>query len=276
MPEIPEMETLRQHLLANCINKKVIQIKTIREKTFNLPLGQINNLLENRTITNVLRKGKIIIIQFDNNSSLYFHLMLDGFLKFTQPNEKLNPDLQDKYQLRLNFASQEKLFFLKMYLGYIKIIQTLNQMDIPELAELGPDPIANHLSLQDFKTMLIKKRKMIKPLLMEQNFISGIGNTYSNEGLFLGQVLPNRKASELSEKEVEKLYYQLNILLKEAIKQGGTGQIPFSSTDKITGGYRQKLKVSYREGEPCFVCGNPITYQKIGGRNAFYCHFCQH
>lgn len=196
MPEIPEIETLRQHLLANCLNKKVIQLETIREKTFNLPLGQINNYLENRTITNVLRKDKIIIIQFDNNSSLYFHLMLDGFLKFTQPNEKLNPDLQDKYQL--------------------------------------------------------------------------------NEGLFLGQVLPNRKASELSEKELEKLYYQLNILLKDAIKQGGTGQIPFSSTDQITGGYRQELKVSYREGEPCFVCGTPITYQKIGGRNAFYCHICQH
>lgn len=275
MPEIPEIETLRIHLLNNCLNKKVLEVEAIREKTFNLPLIQIRTMLENSTITDVLRKGKIIVIQFDNRISLYLHLMLDGFLKFTGAGEDLNHELQDKYQLKLEFNTQEKLFFLKMYLGYIKILNTTNIMAIPEIKELGPDPIADNLSLQDFKTMLQKRRKMIKPLLMEQEFISGIGNTYSNEGLFLGQILPKRKASDLSHDEIEKLYFQFNSLFREAIKQGGAGQIPFSSKDRTTGGYRNNLKVSYREGKPCFTCNTPISYEKVGGRNAFYCNVCQ-
>lgn len=272
MPEIPEIETIRRQLAQNIFGKKIVQVDLQREKTINVKKNELIDHLMNTTVTQVARRGKIIILQFNQPISLLFHFMLEGYLRFLLPDE----EYEDKYQLMLEFNTGERLYFCKMYLGYIHLEITTDLESIPEIAELGPDPTDANFVLTQFQEMLKSRRKMIKPLLMEQDFLAGIGNTYSNEGLFLGGILPDRKASKLSPKEMEKLYHELRSVLERSTDLGGVGDVHFSSDDTLTGGFIPELKVSYREGEPCYVCGTPISYEKIGGRNAFFCTVCQH
>ncbi len=120
-----------------------------------------------------------------------------------------------------------------------------------------------------------KRKGMIKPLLMDQKFIAGIGNVYSNEILFCSRILPDRKVSQISSVELTKLYHCLQSILRQATAWGGVYDIPFSSADTTTGNYTSHLQVAYRTGEPCTQCGHPIKTKQVGGRNAFYCPKCQ-
>lgn len=271
MPEIPEIETVRRQLIHYTSGKRIIGIDVQREKTLNVPTGELVHELSDATITTVLRRGKILILRFNHPVSLVFHFMLEGYLKFLRPEETWDKD----YQLLLRFATGERLYFCKMFLGYIHLEHTIDINTIPEVMELGADPLAPEFSYERFHEMLTSRKKMVKPLLMDQNFLAGIGNTYSNEGLFLGGILPGRKAGSLKAEETRKLYESLRDLLQRSIVKGGVGDIPVASDDTLTGGFTPELQVSYRENEPCFVCGTPISFEKIGGRNAFYCKVCQ-
>jgi len=117
---------------------------------------------------------------------------------------------------------------------------------------------------------------MIKPLLMDQKLIAGIGNVYSNEALFCSRILPTRKVKDMNDAELSAVYHCLRRLLSQAVQLGGVYNIPYSQADQLTGGYLAQLKVAYRTGKPCFECSAPIQTQRVGGRNAFYCSKCQH
>lgn len=271
MPEIPEIETVKRQLENYLTGKVIAHIDVQREKTLNIPGNELIQELLDTSITRVFRRGKIIILQFDRPISLHFHFMLEGYLKYLRPEDEWDKN----YQLMLQFASGERLYFCKMYLGYIHLEHTANIDLIPEIAELGPDPLAPDFTYEQFHRLLHSRKKMVKPLLMEQNFIAGIGNTYSNEGLFSGGILPNRKANSLKTEETHKLYVGLRDVLERSIRKGGIGDIPLASDDHLTGGFTPHLCVSYREGKPCYLCGTPISFEKVGGRNAFYCTTCQ-
>lgn len=277
MPEIPEIETVRRLLHQHTTGKTVAEIAVEREKTLNVSSAELTNHLHHATVQDVLRRGKIIIMQFtspEHSTSpvwLLFHFMLDGYLKFLLPTE----EMEKNYQLMLQFTTGERLYFCKMYLGYIHLETTPSLEQVPEIAELGPDPLAPEFSAANFFALLHKRRTMIKPLLMDQNFLAGIGNTYSNEGLFLAGILPKRKANSLSEAESSKLHHELRAVLQRSIELGGVNDMTFSTADRLTGGFIPELKVSYREGQPCYVCGTPIAFLKVNGRNAFFCPVCQ-
>lgn len=272
MPEIPEIETIRRQLEAHLSGKLITQVEVLREKTFNVPTEEVIGTLLDSTVTTVLRRGKILILQFDRPVTLIFHFMLEGYLQFLYPDEKM----EKGYQFMLKFSTGEHLYFCKMYLGYIHIEKTAEIASVPEIAELGPDPLSPDFTYEMFHSRTTGRKKMIKPLLMEQDFLAGIGNTYSNEGLFLAGILPDRKANRLQPGETERLYHSLRDVMGRSIALGGVNDVPFSSDDRRTGGFIPELKVSYREGEPCCLCGSPIAFEKINGRNAFFCRVCQH
>lgn len=272
MPEIPEIETIRRQLERYIVGKLITRVEVLREKTFNVPTDEVIEALLDATVTQVLRRGKILVLQFDRPISLVFHFMLEGYLKFLYPDEEMDKN----YQLMLRFSTGEHLYFCKMYLGYIHVENTTEITSIPEIAELGPDPLAREYTYAMFHTQISSRKKMVKPLLMDQDFLAGIGNTYSNEGLFLAGILPDRKANQLQPIETERLYYSLRDVMEHSIALGGVNDVPIASDDQLTGGFIPELRVSYREGEPCYVCGTPIAFEKVNGRNAFFCRVCQH
>lgn len=271
MPEIPEIETIRQHLANTVIDKKISKTIVNREKTINLPSNEFKILTEQQIITAVQRRAKLLILSLSNGYSLVFHFMLEGYIKFYKPSETV----PDKAHIIVIFETNEKLAFFKMNLGYLHLVPTPTLTDIKEIANLGPEPLSEDFTLAAFSAALTKHRGMLKPLLMDQSFIAGIGNVYSNEILFCAKLMPTAKVSQLTSKDIAHLFICIKNVLQTALANGGVLDESFASDDTLTGGHTPHLKVAYRTGQPCYLCGHPIQSKKVGGRNAFFCPVCQ-
>lgn len=271
MPEIPEIETVRAHLEHKVQGQAIEKVIVNREKALNVPGAEFIALITGQQITAIGRRAKQIIISLANGHSLLVHFMLEGFVQLFYPGEE--PAGKPSVMLELN--SGQRLAFFKLNLGYLHLVPTVNPAAMPELAGLGPEPLAADFTLEKFLELLAPRKGMIKPLLLDQEFIAGIGNVYSNEALFCSRIRPERKASQLTAAERRQLYHCIRDILARAIALGGVYEEKFASDDNVTGGFEPYLQVAYRTGQPCLVCSQPIETKRVGGRNAFYCPVCQ-
>jgi len=271
MPEIPEIETIRKQLEAHVLGKTITHINVIRPKTLNIPPDEFVGHLVGQAIISAKRRAKIIVLEITNGFSLFFHFMLEGHVHLYYPDETVD----GRPNLLITFDTSEKLAFYRMELGYVRLVPTLDLAERDEFKELGPEPLSPAFSIQQFHALLTSKKGMIKPLLMDQAVLAGIGNVYSNESLFCGRIMPNRKTPALSEDEITQLYHCIRDILNRSIAKGGVNDTQFSSDDVLTGGFTPDLQVAYRTGAPCYVCSHPIETKRIGGRNAFFCPVCQ-
>lgn len=240
MPELPEVETIRRQLSKKISGKK----------------------LNGKKIVGVRRRAKLLMIDFIDNSSLIFHLKLTGQLIFNGKPSQYTRKV-------FNFDDGSKLIFNDVRkFGWWKIVKETKEIE----ERFGPEPL--NLKLDGFKT-LFKKRPnaRIKPLLMDQKFIAGIGNIYSDEILFAVRIKPLRQAKTLSGKEIEKLFLNIKKILKAAIKEKGSSVRHYLDACGKRGNYIEYHKV-YRK-EKCLVCAGGIKTIKIGGRSAHFCPSCQ-
>lgn len=271
MPEIPEIETVRRHLTEKVQGKIIQKVEIAREKSLNVPGDIFAASITGQQVVSVNRRAKQIIIGLANNHSLVVHFMLEGYARFFYAGE----EAAGTPSVTLTFHTEEKLSFFKLTLGYLHLAPTVKLADIPELAGLGPEPLSPEFSLDIFRQRLLERRAMIKPLLMNQEFIAGIGNVYSNETLFCSKIRPERKTTTLTEAEQSKLYHCIRDILALATRLGGVYEEKFAADDILTGGFEPHLKVAYRTGQPCYICRSSIETKRVGGRNAFYCPVCQ-
>ncbi len=272
MPEIPEIETVKNHLIQKIQGKTVQSVLVNRHKAINVTKEALVQALAGQAVASVRRRAKQLIISFTNEKSLIIHFMLEGYTRFFYSEEPVDGQPSVLFEL----ATNESLAFYKMNLGYIHLVDTTQFDEMPDLADLGPEPLDPDFSATAFLTLLGQRKGMIKPLLMDQQFIAGIGNVYSNEILFCCRLLPTRKVGTIADAERQRLYHCMQTLLKQAIAAGGVYDEPFCSDDHLTGGYENSLQVAYRTGQPCYTCGTAIITSRVGGRNAFYCPHCQH
>ena len=242
MPELPEVETIRFQLLRKIVGKK----------------------LDGNKIANVRRRAKILIIDFAQGSSLLFHLKLTGQLIF---NGKILPHTRKVF----NFDDGTKLIFNDVRkFGWWKKVKNTKAIE----KSLGPEALT--LDLDTFNALLERKpNSKIKPLLMDQRAISGIGNIYSDEILFASKVHPLRTVKTLKEKEIEKICQNIKKILKAAIKAHGSSVEHYVDACGKKGNYVKQHKVYQREGQKCLRCGSVIKRIKIGGRSAHFCSKCQ-
>lgn len=271
MPEIPEIETVKRHLEQYVCDKTICAVAVQRPQTINVTPGQFSTSLLGQQIVKIQRRAKILIITFSNNTSILVHFMLEGYTQFFAVHEEVS----DPASVIFTFANGERLAFFSMYLGYIHFVPTTQLTEMPELAKLGPEPLSPQFTVNMLRHILASRRGMIKPLLMDQKFIAGIGNVYSNEILFCSRILPTRKAAKLNALEIDRLFACLQKILKQAVAAGGVYDIKFTNDDTLTGGYTPHLKVAYRTGKSCYICGTKIKTKRVGGRNAFFCPVCQ-
>lgn len=271
MPEIPEIETVKNLLSSKVLGKTIKSITVNRSKALNVSVDEFNKALVNQSIVLVRRRAKQIIISFSSNHSIVIHFMLEGYMRFFYSHEEVSGSPSVLFVL----TSGETLACYKINLGYIHLVSTTILEEIPELDGLGPEPLDPAFTVKEFLELLSQRKGMIKPLLMDQQFIAGIGNVYSNEVLFCSGILPTRKVAAIAIEERWLLYDCLQNLLKRAIKTGGVYDEKFSSDDTVTGGFESQLQVAYRTGKPCYRCGKDILTKRVGGRNAFYCPICQ-
>lgn len=244
MPELPEIETIKKQLAEKIIGKK----------------------WQGKKVKGVHRRAKMIIIDFVDGSILVFHLKLTGQLIF---NAEPGPYTRQVF----SFEDGTRLIFNdKIKFGWFKYVK--NIVELKEIKELGPEPF--DLTLGGFKKRLSQKsRRAIKPLLMDQKFISGIGNIYADEILFMAKVSPDRKVNTLAKKEIEAIFTSIIKVLKAAIKAGGSSVRDYINAYGGQGKYKKQHKVYQRTDKPCFVCKTLIKRIKLGGRAAHFCPHCQ-
>jgi formamidopyrimidine-DNA glycosylase len=269
MPELPEMENYKNLLMQRIDNKKITDVVIGREKSINIPVVEFTSLVKNQTIKNVSRRAKHLLFHLENDVVLLLHLMLGGWMFYGTEQEK--PDRT--IQVRLSFGN-EHLFFIGLRLGYLHLYKE-HEGARKELDNLGPEPLNPEFSGDQFIELAANRRGSLKTTLVNQQFLSGIGNCYSDEICFHAGLLPERKFNELSEHETRQLYQSMKFILNDAIQSGGYMEERLFPGDRLTGGYNSKCRVYDREGEPCIRCGNQIIKDEISSKKTFYCGNCQ-
>ena len=278
MPELPEVETIKNQLEKLIVGKKIKKIEVGLPKMVKLPLDKFRKMVVGAKIAGVGRRAKILIFKLSNGWSILTHLKLSGRLIFRKKGETLKSEDTKWNHLIYYFNDGSRLFHndLRQF-GYVKLIETDKLVDFFKREKLGPEPLGKDFTFEKFREILYSHglHAKIKPFLMDQKNIAGIGNIYSDEVLFSAGVHPLRKISELKEKEIKKIFEAIRKILNEAIKLRGASADTYLDAKGEEGEYLSHLKVYGREGEKCKKCGSIIKRLKIRNRSSYFCPVCQ-
>ncbi|MBU1176867.1 bifunctional DNA-formamidopyrimidine glycosylase/DNA-(apurinic or apyrimidinic site) lyase [Patescibacteria group bacterium] len=270
MPELPEVETIKRQLNRKIKGKKIKSVKINLPKLVKYPLKKFKNLVKEVKINNITRRAKLLIVELSNNYYLIIHLKLSGQLIF-------NGIISKHTHLVYYFTKKNILIHNDVrQFGFVKVISKDELDDFFEKERFGPEPLSNKFNLKLFKELLLKRKKSkIKIILMDQKFIAGIGNIYSDEILFFAGVLPSRKVETLKNNEIKRIFQGIKEILKLAIKKRGTSSRDYFDIYGKKGNYVPLLKVYQRGGKSCFSCKSKIKRIKMGSRSAHFCPKCQ-
>lgn len=276
MPELPEVQTIVNELQPVVTDRVIQKIKVLTPK---MVLGEPKKVYGQKVL-GVRRRAKLIIFDLTDGWHLLIHLKLTGQLFYLSPKEERTKtgEGQNRFTaIIFYFDDGSRLLFndLRKF-GYLKILDEKGFLEILKKENYGPEPLDPDFTLEKFQKMLFERpNAQIKPLLMDQSFIAGIGNLYSDEILFFAGVHPKRKVNSLDDIKIEKIYQGIQGVLKEALKYKGSSIDTYRRLNGERGTFEFHRKVYRRKGEKCFVCGTPITSLKFGGRTAYYCPTCQ-
>ncbi len=272
MPELPEVETQCRFLRrAGIITLPITGVTVTWERTLGgLARESFAGRLIGEHVSGILRRGKFIVIELSSGDSLLVHLRMTGSLVLRDSGSDV--DIHDR--VIINFGDIELAFHDPRKFG--RIVLTSDPTDL--LGKLGPEPLDDELTQESFHVMLQSKNRQIKPLLLDQGFIAGLGNIYTDECLFLTGIHPQRVSSTLSVKEASVLLQSIRQTLLTGISNGGTslggGEGNFRSGGSY-GANADALQVFMRTGKPCFRCGTLIERAVIGQRATHFCPHCQ-
>jgi formamidopyrimidine-DNA glycosylase len=265
MPELPEVETIKRDLEKVVLGKKIIRVSAHDSRVIREPKpAMFIRSLQGLTIKNILRRAKLLIFELSDGLYLTIHLKMTGQLVYPGGSKKSRVAIHLSGGKILDFNDQ-RLF------GELRLVRDWKKLKFVQ--GLGPEPF--DLTCADFKDMLAKKKTKIKPLLMDQSFICGIGNIYAAEILFRAKIDPHRPAQGLTEKEKESLYKIMQKVLNSAIKYGGSSVDDYVRVSGKNGDYLRFHQVYGRAGKPCFVCGSPVRKITQAGRGTYFCAHCQ-
>lgn len=265
MPELPEVETIRRELTAAILDKKITGVMVHDPRVIREPLPQaFVRGLTGVAVSRILRKGKLLIWELSSGKSLAIHLKMTGQLIYPGAGNgsRVSFRLDDGKLLDFN---DQRLF------AELRLVDDWRLLSFVQ--GLGPEPSA--LSPTQFNAILAARKTKIKPLLMDQKIISGIGNLYAAEALFRAGVHPERPAMSLSDKEKQTLFTQIKLTLDEAIRFKGSSVDAYVRLTGQPGGYVAHHRVYERQGKPCPVCGAPIRKMTLAGRGTCFCPRCQ-
>lgn len=283
MPELPEVETIVRDLNEKLKNKKIVAVKSLDKKVFYLTPRDVKNIL-GKKIKAVKRRAKMIIIELAD-SYLIIHLKMTGQLVYqsktsliTGGNPIVNQDkkLPNKFsRVIFKFNNNGILYFNDVRrFGWIKLMARDKFVDFN--GRLGVEPLNPYFTLEYFNQVLSRKyRTSIKQVLLDQKYISGIGNIYADESLFIARIKPFRKVNALRAAEIKKLWQAIPKILKYAIKHRGTSFNDYVDAQGRAGNFVKYLKVYGRAGEKCKNCGQTVKKMKLGGRGTHWCDSCQ-
>lgn len=272
MPELPEVETVKENLKKRLINTKINDLKVLYNNIIAYPdTNTFEKTLKNKKVKDITRRGKFIIFDLEDYY-LLSHLRMEGKYFIKNKNDQINKHEHVIFNLDNN---QELRYMDTRKFGKMFLIQKENIDTIGPLKELGLEPFDKNLTPNYLKEKIKNKIIPIKTALLDQSIIAGIGNIYADEILFLSHVNPLKKSNTLKEKELNNIIKSTKEVLNKAIAKGGTTIHTYTSVDGIKGTYQDSLFVHNKEKELCKVCQTQIKKIKVGGRGTYYCPHCQ-
>lgn len=272
MPELPEVETIVNQLNAKLKGKVIDRVELPSPEVLkDVSKDVFQTLVEGKKVLRVCRRGKLILIELSGSLTIIIHLKLTGqIIEFKGKQAKINPSTRAVFYFdKMGFTFEDLRKF-----GSLRLVEPSAKKEI--LSKLGPEPLEGSFDQEMFFNMLRRQsRKKIKPLLMDQSFIAGIGNIYADEVLFFARVQPDRFVFTLTKEEIERIFSGIKKVLSEAVEAKGTTFRNYVDFSGERGNYFYKLKVYRREGAPCYSCGLPVKKIRLGGRGTHFCSHCQ-
>ena len=272
MPELPEVETIRRGLSDSIRGKKIADAKIFRPNLrIKFPEG-FCDYLKNRTIKNIKRRSKYLLIENDGDKTLLCHLGMSGKVLV---NDNI-PDLQKHDHVLFQFEDNSSLIYNDARrFGLMTLVDNDEIDSHPLLCHLGPEPLSNGFSGEVLYQALQKKSSPIKNVIMDSRVVVGVGNIYACESLFRSKISPLRKANKIKRCEADTLAANIIDVLKEAIESGGSTLKDYVKSTGDMGYFQHKFDVYGREGDLCHNCASEIKRVKQQGRSSFYCLSCQ-
>lgn len=278
MPELPEVETVRRGLAGRLVGRRVERVEVGRERVVRRTSRQaLIAGLTDTTILDARRRGKYLLMPLDSGDELMIHLRMSGQVLVKPAGTERPPHTHVVAQLD---DGHEMWFVDPRTFGELVVFDPDNvAVELPELARLGVDPIADGLSLADLRSIVRGRRRQLKALLLDQHVIAGIGNIYGDEICHRARLRPDRISNELSTTAERRLHAAIHDVLHAAISAGGStlGDDQYVDLDGATGSYQDDHLVYGRGGERCRTCGRGwIRTITIAQRTTSFCPSCQY
>ncbi|GGJ96999.1 formamidopyrimidine-DNA glycosylase [Lentibacillus kapialis] len=273
MPELPEVETIKNTLKQFVLNKTITDVSVYWANIIKQPddIDYFKYLLAKQSIHDIHRRGKFLLFELDD-VVLVSHLRMEGKYSVHPSGEPVKKHthvifiFSDGEELRYNDVRK---------FGTMHLYEKGDEWKNKPLNQLGPDPFSKTFTMDYFYQKLKKTDRVIKSVLLDQTVVAGLGNIYVDETLFRANIHPLKKANKLKKREAKMIWEAAINTLKDAIAQGGTTIRSYVNSQGDMGMFQQELFVYGQENEPCKICGKPIVKMKVGGRGTHVCILCQ-
>ena len=286
MPELPEIEIVKRSLVKMINKAKIVDIK-INNKNLRYKItNKFSQHLIGERISRISRRSKYLIFHFEKKL-LLVHLGMSGKLLLMRNSN--NEIFKTSFYYDSHIIRKHNHIYFKLNndliliyndvrkFGFLKLYNTTQINKISFLKKLGPEPFNRAFNIKYFKNFIQNKKKNIKNLLMDQTFVSGLGNIYVNEALFMSKVRPIRTCSSLNKNEIKNLIISIRKILKFSISKGGSSIKDFQNILGKTGSFQQFFYVYGKKNKKCsrISCKGKIKRITISNRSSFYCNKCQ-
>src|SRR5919112_795284 len=272
MPELPEVETIKEDLRGLVVGSRIERAEVLDGPLVEQPSAEkLAGRLEGVGITGVRRRAKHLIVELEGGDSLVFQLKIGGQLLLVPPVDEPETAL-----MLILYLDGEKRLFLRDETGFSRA-RLLDAGELEKrLSSLGPEPLEEGFGWEYLPREIGSRRAQIKPLLLDQKVVSGIGNIYVDEILYDARLHPRRKANTLSDGEWEALYAAIRSNLAAGVEHRGTTVRLYRDVLDRPGEHQNYLRVFEKNGQPCpEACGGEVVREKVGGRPTHFCPECQ-
>lgn len=279
MPELPEVETIRQGLKKYLTNKAIVSVTTDTPKLFPNHPDLVQMHLIGSEIKDVKRRGKAMLIELASGYVLTVHLKMTGQMVY------VDKEWQDKREegkgrfthIIFTLSDGSHLYYNdQRKFGWVKLLSAEEVAELKFLKEMGPEPFSKEFSADYFiKKLRRRPNTAIKTAILDQKVVAGVGNIYADESLFLSKIMPNRAVESLTDNEIKRLRQNIIKVLKYSIDLGGSSRKDYVNAVGQKGDYLDEAFVYNRTGQACRQCDSPIEKIKLVGRGTHFCRRCQ-
>lgn len=272
MPELPEVETVRRGLLKIATDRQIVGIDVLYGKTITNDVELFKEALIGQTINTVDRRGKYLLFRFSNQLTMVSHLRMEG--KYFNLPESEVP--RKHTHVVFHFNDQTKLCYNDTRkFGRMTLVKTGEEMQVAGLKTIGPEPTDTTLTVEYLVNIMAKSRREIKPFLLDQSKVAGLGNIYVDEVLWMSRINPLEPVNHLTTQQITKLRANIINELATATKHHGTTVHSYTTAFGDAGEFQNQLHAYGNGGKPCERCGTTMIKTKVAQRGTTYCPHCQ-